>query len=100
MYHAIVSQGLMGGIVCGLLLWGQAQANPATEAGPAGKGPVKVFILAGQSNMDGQAAVRTIDFLGEDKDPAKAASSSCSARHSPTRCWNSRGMKKRLLNPG
>jgi alpha-galactosidase len=35
--------------------------------------PVKVFILAGQSNMDGQAEIRTIDFLGEDKDPARAA---------------------------
>ncbi|MCF7732402.1 MAG: sialate O-acetylesterase, partial [Akkermansiaceae bacterium] len=33
----------------------------------------KVFILAGQSNMDGQADIRTIDFLGEDKDPARAA---------------------------
>ena len=28
---------------------------------------LKVFILAGQSNMDGQANVSTIDFLGEDK---------------------------------
>jgi hypothetical protein len=37
------------------------------------KGPVKIFILAGQSNMDGQANVSTIDFLGEDKDPARAA---------------------------
>ena len=35
--------------------------------------PLKVYILAGQSNMDGQAAVRTIDFIGEDKDPARAA---------------------------
>ncbi len=35
--------------------------------------PVKVFILAGQSNMDGQADIRTIDYLGEDKDPARAA---------------------------
>jgi len=35
--------------------------------------PLKVFILAGQSNMDGQAHVRTIDFLGEDKDPKRAA---------------------------
>ncbi|MEI6217912.1 MAG: sialate O-acetylesterase [bacterium] len=32
-----------------------------------GKGPVKVFILAGQSNMDGQADIKTIDYLGEDK---------------------------------
>ena len=35
--------------------------------------PLKVFILAGQSNMDGQANVSTIDFLGEDPDPARAA---------------------------
>ena len=33
---------------------------------------LKVFILAGQSNMDGQAHVRTIDFLGEDLDPTRA----------------------------
>jgi hypothetical protein len=39
----------------------------------AGAKPVKVFILAGQSNMDGQAEIGTIDFLGEDKDPARAA---------------------------
>ena len=39
----------------------------------AGKGPLKVFILAGQSNMDGQANIKTIDFLEDDKDPARAA---------------------------
>ena len=33
-----------------------------------GPKPLKVFILAGQSNMDGQAHVSTIDFLGEDKE--------------------------------
>jgi alpha-galactosidase len=37
-------------------------------AAQTGKSPVKVFILAGQSNMDGQANVSTIDFLGEDKE--------------------------------
>jgi hypothetical protein len=35
--------------------------------------PLQVFILAGQSNMDGQAHIQTIDFLGKDKDPATAA---------------------------
>ena len=35
--------------------------------------PLKVFILAGQSNMDGQANIETINFLAEDKDPARAA---------------------------
>lgn len=36
-------------------------------------GKLKVFILAGQSNMDGQANISTIDFLSEDPDPARAA---------------------------
>jgi len=47
-------------------------AGPAWSAQPK-KGPLKVFILAGQSNMDGQAHVRTIDFLGEDPDKDRAA---------------------------
>jgi len=46
-------------------------ALPVSAAPP--KGPVKVYILAGQSNMDGQASSHTIDFLGEDSDPARAA---------------------------
>jgi len=54
------------GVAVGLVAFGQA-------LGAQGKGPVKVFIMAGQSNMDGQADIRTIDFLGEDKDPARAA---------------------------
>ena len=45
-----------------------AAFTSTTEAGP-----LKVFILAGQSNMDGQAHVRTVDFLGEDQVPARAA---------------------------
>ena len=48
-------------------------ASPAAAGAPTKKGPLKVFILAGQSNMDGQAHVRTIDFLGEDKDKDRAA---------------------------
>jgi hypothetical protein len=48
----------------------------ATITGPqlfAKPTKLKVFLLVGQSNMDGQAHVRTIDFLGEDLDPARAA---------------------------
>jgi hypothetical protein len=56
-------------------------AAPVASAGQAGRSPVKVFILAGQSNMEGQAVV---DLDGPDynggkgtlvylmKDPAKA----------------------------
>jgi len=32
--------------------------TPAAHAGQAGKGPVKVFILAGQSNMEGQGIIK------------------------------------------
>jgi len=41
--------GLMG--VC----WSSAQAKP-----------LKVFILAGQSNMEGQAKIETFDYIGDD----------------------------------
>jgi len=56
--------------------------SPAAAAPQAGKGPVKVFILAGQSNMEGQGVA---DLEGKDyndakgtlntvmKDPAKAS---------------------------
>ncbi|MHC4086658.1 MAG: beta-L-arabinofuranosidase domain-containing protein [Planctomycetota bacterium] len=44
------------------------QANQSTTLKQGGKSPIKVFILAGQSNMEGVCHVSTIDFLGEDKD--------------------------------
>ena len=31
----------------------------------SGKGPLKVFILAGQSNMEGHAKVETFDYLSD-----------------------------------
>lgn len=43
-------------------------AAPLGAAGPAK--PLKVFILAGQSNMEGHAKVETFDYLGDD--PATA----------------------------
>ena len=49
------------------------QSSVAAENKKSEKGPLKVFILAGQSNMDGQAHIRTINFLGEDQNPARAA---------------------------
>ena len=41
-------------------------APQAGAADKVGKGPLKVFILAGQSNMEGHAAAGTLDYLGED----------------------------------
>jgi hypothetical protein len=39
-------------------------------ADPAESRPLKVFILAGQSNMEGHARIETLDYIGED--PATA----------------------------
>lgn len=47
--------------VLAALIWGQAA--PAAETG---SGPLKIFILAGQSNMEGHARSGTLDYLGED----------------------------------
>ncbi|GAA4455588.1 sialate O-acetylesterase [Novipirellula rosea] len=38
----------------------------ATFAADAAKRPIKVFILAGQSNMEGHAKVETFDYIGDD----------------------------------
>ena len=43
----------------------QAQPTTGKPQQEAFKGPVKVFILAGQSNMEGHAGVQTLDRLGE-----------------------------------
>jgi len=44
-----------------------AMAQDVNAAKPQAKlkGPVKVFILAGQSNMEGHAGVQTLDQLGK-----------------------------------
>ena len=42
-----------------------AQQAGADQSRPGFKGPVKVFILAGQSNMEGHGGVKTLDRLGE-----------------------------------
>ncbi len=51
-------------IIAGLLLGGSPLA-PAQE-----KAPLRVFILAGQSNMEGHARIETFDYLADD--PATA----------------------------
>jgi alpha-galactosidase len=43
----------------------QPPARVATHTAP-GKVPVKVFLLAGQNDMGGRAAIRTLDWIGKD----------------------------------
>ena len=51
-----------------LLFIGALALHPTVDAAPAKK--LKVFILAGQSNMEGHARVETFDYIGDD--PATA----------------------------
>ncbi len=53
--------------------WAALILASSARAGQPKPGPLRVFILAGQSNMVGQANVSTIDFLGEDPDKNRAA---------------------------
>jgi hypothetical protein len=41
------------------------ESDPAKALKQPGKGPVKVFILAGQSNMEGYGGIKTLDELGD-----------------------------------
>ncbi|MCA8958873.1 MAG: hypothetical protein KDC38_00105 [Planctomycetes bacterium] len=49
-------------------------------------GPVKVFILAGQSNMQGHAHVRTLEALALDPESASIATELCDASGRPRVC--------------
>ena len=54
-----------------LVLPAAARPLPGPDAqAPDTSKPVKVFILAGQSNMQGHAAVSTIDYIGDDPNTA------------------------------
>jgi len=77
---------IIAGVAVGLLALGTAEGKkaaappgpppPATNLPQAKPGPLKVFILAGQSNMEGQGVIKgsrpgTLETLA--KDPASAA---------------------------
>jgi len=55
---AVVAMSLMANAV-------MAQQAGAGKPQETLKGPIKVFILAGQSNMEGHGGVMTLDRLGE-----------------------------------
>ena len=61
------TRAIVGAVVAMSLMANAAMAQQAGAGKPQEKfkGPVKVFILAGQSNMEGHAGVQTLDRLGE-----------------------------------
>ena len=52
------------------------------------KGKLKVFILAGQSNMEGHAKIETFDYLGDDPATAPLLKMMRGADGKPTVCDN------------
>lgn len=48
--------------------------------------PLRVFILAGQSNMEGHAAVETFDYIGDDPATAPLLAQMCDADGRPRVC--------------
>ena len=60
---AVLILGLLLGFTSGHLA--MAEQPGAGKTQKQFKGPVKVFILAGQSNMEGLGGIRTLDTLGE-----------------------------------
>mgnify|MGYP001186505329 CR=1 FL=1 len=61
--------------------------DPGAKAGDAAK-RLKVFILAGQSNMEGHAAVRTFDYLGRDPKTNPILKEMRNADGTPRACEN------------
>jgi len=53
-------------ILAFIVLCTGAGISSANTPQPAGDGPVKVFILAGQSNMEGHGQICSLDHLGDD----------------------------------
>ena len=61
------TSAIIGAVVAMSLVANAVMAQQAGAGKPRQefKGPVKVFILAGQSNMEGHGGVKTLDRLGE-----------------------------------
>ena len=49
--------------------------------------PLRVYILAGQSNMEGHAKVETFDYIGDDPNTALVAQADATTR------WQARGVR-------
>jgi alpha-galactosidase len=57
-----------------------------TATGRADSTPLKVFILAGQSNMEGPARIETFDYIGDDPATAPLLNTMLGADGKPTVC--------------
>ena len=75
----------LAGVVCGATLVLSVVASPVHASGTV-KGPLKVFILAGQSNMQGHANISTFDYIGKDPMTAPILAAMRDSQGKPTVC--------------
>jgi alpha-galactosidase len=66
--YATTIKAIVGAVAAMSLVASVVMAQQAGASKPLKefKGPLKVFILAGQSNMEGHAEIRTFDYIGKD----------------------------------
>ncbi|MAT47511.1 MAG: hypothetical protein CMO35_08790, partial [Verrucomicrobiaceae bacterium] len=65
-----------------------AVAMACTSHAQASGTPLKVYILAGQSNMEGHARIETFDYIGEDPATAPILKEMVDADGQPITCDN------------
>lgn len=73
----VITRYMMTAVVAGLMLATISQADDK---------PLKVFILAGQSNMEGPASIKTFDYIGDDPATAPLLKMMRGADGKPTVC--------------
>ena len=69
-----------------VLVAAAVHADDRPKRRKAGKGPLKVYILAGQSNMQGHAHVRTFEHVGMDPETAPLLRAMRAADGTPRTC--------------
>lgn len=84
----ITTRAIVGAVAALSLMAGpvMAQQTGADKSPAKFKGPLKVFILAGQSNMEGPASIATFDYIGDDPATAPLLKMMRSADGKPTVC--------------
>ena len=63
-------------------------SGPKEDKNEKTRGVVRVFILAGQSNMEGHAKIQTFDYIGDDPKAAYLLEAMRSEDGKPTICTN------------
>jgi hypothetical protein len=89
---AKTTRAVVGAVVALAVMANAVMAEQAGAGTPRQefKGPVKVFILSGQSNMQGHANILTFDYIGKDPLTAPILAAMRDTQDKPRVCENVR----------